>query len=445
MKKLNLFLLQTFSLFTLKKVALFCLLFLQIVNGYGQSLTTTQQGTLEYNKLIITPHISNGQTIEYLDIYIFKMLCPSNWSNCHQAKGVDLYKSINGGAYTSVVHHPNQNWNSASLSYGTSQASLSYQGVYYIGSSQYLHFRYHHYDLSIHNAGSIDFRLTGTYRSTTSGNNYATEHEYRHIEFKPNYGDWIWSSELQLPITTTDNRIVFNVSNVGHIPLSENCFMKTRQYYKDLNGVSQFSLYETGIASSFTQTDVIHNDLGPNNTTHPASHYLQHRILESNYTYARRSVCQTGYPTTLDVPLIQSVSVNNKTNSACNVAKLSFSPLSSSYIDAYEYKLYNSENIEVGSTTGSYIDVDISEYAPGETRTLYLKTKAKYLPSNVWHESVSSFPVEVSRVSIPTFVNSADYSYTMSITAQVAFESSLSLDSSIAILITISSVTFCMA
>lgn len=417
MKKLHLFLLQTLSFSALKKVALFCLLFLQIVNSYGQTLTTTQQGTLEYDKLIITPHISNGQTIEYLDIYVAKRLCPPGDVRCYKTIDFYLDKSINGGAYTSVATHTNLiNYGNSGydLSYGTSLATISYLGLSYIGPvdpllTHYLHFRYYDYDLSIHNGGSIDFQLTGRHQSSSSGNNNTFDAEYRHIEFTPNYGDWILGSTL--PLNITDNKVESNVNAIGHTPLSPNCMMKTRFGYKSTIGPYQATPMIEGIASSFTHTDIVYDNLGPNNTTHSASLYLQHRIMESNYTSARKMLYYNHYPTTLDVPLIQSVSVNNKTNSACNVAKLSFSPLSSSYIDAYEYKLYDSENTEVGSTTGYFIDVDISDYAPGETRTLYLKTKAKYLPSNLWLESVSSLAVDVTRLDAPTLPTSISLEY----------------------------------
>ena len=417
MKKLNLFLLQTFSLFTLKKVALFCLLFLQIVNSYGQSLGA-DIGAFNYNALVVKPHISNNQTVQYVDVYVsYKYHIPGNSNITHWNRYVNVDVSLDGGAtHLDLLDHPWLSNISSSNFTMNSSIPITYIGLINTGpsgnvtESQYLHFRITNYDLNYHSIGLIKFSYSGGHRNSPSNNDHWSNPESGYINFSPNYGDWVSGSPLT--ITTTDNRIVFNVSNVGHIPLSTNCFTITRQWsLSNTESSGHLSPDQTGIASSFTHADIIYDDLGPNNTTHPASDYLQHRILESNYTYARKSVRQINNSTTLDVPLIQSVSVNNKTNSACNVAKLSFSPLSSSYIDAYEYKLYNSENIEVGSTTGSYIDVDISEYAPGETRTLYLKTKAKYLPSNVWHESVSSLAVDVTRLEAPTLPTSISLEY----------------------------------
>lgn len=61
--------LQSLSLSTLKKMHFFEFFFLQIVNSYGQSLGA-DIGTFNYNALVLKPHISNNQTVQYVDVYV---------------------------------------------------------------------------------------------------------------------------------------------------------------------------------------------------------------------------------------------------------------------------------------------------------------------------------------------------------------------------------------
>ena len=416
---------MVFNLFTcnlkvnpLYKILLFSLVLLQSNFSFGQELGA-YYGVFNHttNYLVVQPVLSNNQTVNSLNIYIAQWQDLYGHSNNSHITSYTLAISTdNGTTYTDVLNASsgtNQPVIGAQNVNNIAFGPFTYMGAIITGANvpdgvsngQYHHFNFSDYNLDFHtNPFNIKFRLNSHVQRGSYHHDYTNTAP---INFTPNYGEPIWP-QMPIPATITDNSITLHVSDINHTELSANSIRRVINYYYATSDQESSTLGTDYVddEATLTMDPIVYDNLGPNFNFH----HSQLNIKESNYDNAKLTVYQIQNTATLDVPLVQSFSVNNRASNTCDLAKISFSPLTTNnYIDEFEYLLYDEDQLLSTTSTSSTIDVDLSSYAIGELRNLHLKTKAKYsmgTNDSEWKESVAALTIPVQRIANPSLVTS---------------------------------------
>ena len=396
--------------------------FLQSNISFGQALGVSYGSPNQlFQFLTLDPILSADQrTVQHLNIKVSREQNIKNDSGNLYCTGFTLSISEdNGASYTPIIndHQYTNNYlvpeNASFPSLNQNFGSLTYHGIHTeagsptVDYSRNFLFALNNYDLNFHNKPhKILFRLVYNYHNSGNGSNQSVTHDGA-VEFRPNYASPVDGFNSGIPYTKTDNQIVYYPMNLSYTPLSSGCAMRWMYNYQVTQGDGNSTFpEEQGLYGSFGLIPRVFDNLGPNKSLL----YYQIALHQSDYSTANITLYQSTGVTTDDVPIIEAATINNKTNASCNQARISFSPLISSYIDSYEYKLYDQNDVEIASTTASHIDLDISSYSLGEVMNLKLKTMARY-SSSVWHESVAYLPIEVNRLNSPTLPTNFSLEY----------------------------------